>query len=115
MQTRRIIRADGTEESLPRPVSTKDIARMIGAGPKGLDIVNLLQFGFPLWVMCVDGSGHETKMVDHGGGHFELVSIGHTKPVNEKATAIYRMKAPHSAHVIVGDVAIIPDDDYAES
>ena len=36
------------------------------------------------------------------------------KPINEKATALYHANCrPGTTHQIVGDVVIVPDEDYA--
>jgi hypothetical protein len=92
--TRRVIRTDGTETMLDRPVSFDEICSLIGA--VGLDTVALRHLGDPLQVMLVDDLGHV-----HG-----------RKPVNPKATALYHANCvPGTTHEIVGDVAIIFDDD----
>jgi hypothetical protein len=109
---RKLIRTDGTEEELHGPVSMADIEQMIGAA--GIDTVNLRHMGHPLHVMVVDDNGYETVHVDHGDGHHELKPVRARKPVNEKATNLYWANCkPGTTHQIVGDVVIVPDDDFA--
>lgn len=66
-------------------------------------------------VMIVDDNGYETKTVDHGNGHIELVPISARKPVNQAATELYWLRCrPGTTHQIVGDVAIVNDEDFAD-
>ena len=92
--TRRVIRTDGTETLLDQPVSCDEVCSLIDAA--GLDTVALRHLGDPLQVMLVDDLGH----------------VEARKPVNPKATALYHANCvPGTTHEIVGDVAIIFDDD----
>lgn len=94
MKQRRVIRADGTETVLDRPVSIPGICRLIDAAM--LDTVRLRHLGAPAWVMLVDDTG----MIDG-------------RPVNEKATALYHANCrPGTAHQIHGDVVVVPDSDF---
>lgn len=95
MTTRKLIRTDGTEEDLIGPHALADIMQMIGADT--LDTVALRHLGSPLHVMVVDDDGHAWDL-----------------PVNAKATALYHANCvPGTTHTIRGDVAIMPDGDYA--
>lgn len=108
---RKIIRVDGTEESLDGPVTVTRIRELIGA--TSIDTVNLRHMGTPLHVMCVDDHGHVTQPVQEGVT-LHLRSIGHRKPVNQKATELYWANCrPGTTHQIVGDVVIVPDEDFA--
>ncbi len=108
--TRKIIRTDGTETPLDRPYTTSELANMIGA--RLFDSVVMRHMGEPMHVMLVDDAGHNTMVVETPG-HIEVISTGHRKPVNEKATALYHLNCrPGTTHKIVGDVAIVPDADF---
>lgn len=108
---RLVLRTDGSIEPLAERTSLEDIRKLINAG--GLDTVTLHHWGHPLHVMLVDDLGYETKMVDHGGGQFEMVTTKALKPVNQKATGLYWANCrPGTTHQIVGDVAIVPDEDF---
>lgn len=108
---RQVIRCDGTVEELPAPVSNADICRLIGAAT--LDTVNLRHMGRPLHVMCVDDNGYETKAVERDGVTY-MVPQRARKPVNAKATALYHANClPGTTHQIVGDVVVVPDEDFA--
>lgn len=94
-RSRRLIRADGSEEQLPEPITNSRIATMIGAG--ALSCVNLRHMGPPLITMLVDDNSHEKQL-----------------PVNETATALYHANCwPGTTQVIRGDVVVCPDDDFA--
>lgn len=109
---RRIIRCDGSIEELPAPLGLRELARLIGADT--LDTVNLRHMGDPLHVMLVDDHGYETEVVDHGGGHIELKPVRARKPLNPEATRLYLANCtPDTEHQVVGDVAIVPDEDSA--
>ena len=113
--TRRVIRVDGTIEDLPKPVSMRAIENLIDA--TSLDTVNLRHLGAPLWVMVVDDLGHivEAHESTAGGVHrTEMRSVGHRKPINRIATELYHANCrPGTTHEIVGDVAIVMDEDFA--
>ncbi len=94
--TRKLLRADGTEEMLTGPHSIQDVQAMIGADT--IDTVLLRSWGDPLHVMLVDDTG---------------MIAG--RPVNARATALYHAQCrPGVTHQIHGDVVIVPDGDYAE-
>jgi hypothetical protein len=107
----RILRTDGCEEThdLPSDDDTMTrVATLIGA--QVLDIVNLRDGR----VMAVDDGGYEITVVDHGGGHFENKPVRALKPVNAIATTLYLATCrPGVTHQIVGDVAIMNDEDFA--
>ena len=95
--SRIVLRADGTWENLPRPVSIQEIEALIGATV--LDSVNLTFDGDRRveLVMCLDDLGH----------HKDL-------PFNDEATDPYRARClPGTTHRIRGDVVIVPDSDFA--
>jgi len=89
--TRKVLRANGTEIPLPGPVSTAEIAAMLGA-----ELLDSVVLADRLHVMLVDDAGHIKGL-----------------PVNRFATMLYRQRArPGATHVIRGDVVIVPDSDY---
>ncbi|GAP37344.1 hypothetical protein ABXN37_19660 [Piscinibacter sakaiensis] len=109
---RRLIRADGTSQDLPQPISIAEINRLIGA--QVTDTVNLRHLGQPLHVMVVDDLGYETEQVEPIPGQIELRPIRARKPVNEEATRLYLANCrPGTTHQIVGDVVVVPDEDFA--
>lgn len=88
---RKVIRADGREESLDGPVSMTDIHRLIGAD--GCDTVTLAD---RIHVMVIDDLGAYSHL-----------------PLNDKATALYHAVCrPGTGWPIFGDVVIVPDSDY---
>lgn len=89
----RVIRTDGNEMMLTTKPTIVAIQRAIHAD--GLDSVTLSSDRTQI-MMCDD-----TGMVDG-------------KPVNPKATALYRsICKPGTLHSIHGDVAIVNDEDFA--
>lgn len=109
--TRKIIRTDGTETVLDRPHTTAELAKLLDV--QLFDTVVMRHMGEPMHVMLVDDHGHHTMVVETPG-HVQVVSTGHRKPVNEKATELYLKNCrPGTVHKIVGDVAIVPDEDFA--
>lgn len=91
----------------------RDIAMLIGA--VYLDSVNLRDGR----MMLVDDLGYKTEAVEHGAGdgfafRTELKPVKARKPVNAKATALYhKVCVPGTTHQIVGDVAIVLDEDLS--
>jgi hypothetical protein len=109
--TRRLLRTDGTSEDLPAPVTIKQIEKLIGA--RCIDCVNLRHMGDPRHVMCVDDAGYEVEAVEDGNVT-TLVPVRPLKPINLEATRLYHLNcAPGTTHAIVGDVVILPDEDFA--
>jgi hypothetical protein len=107
---RRLIKADGTEQDLPAPVSMREIAALIGADT--MDTVVMRHMGMPLHVMVVDDAGWETAVVKVGE-FTRLEPIRPLKPINAKATELYlRNCRPGTTHQIAGDVVVVPDEDY---
>lgn len=110
-----VMRADGREEQheVSRQTAMVEIARLIGAGARGLDVVNLRDGR----VMLVDAHGYETEpeTIDRGG--MAVVRVKPTVarlPVNAKATELYHSVCqPGTTHQIVGDVVIAFDEDFA--
>lgn len=106
-----VIRTDGTVErhELGRGRGLlQSIYALIGCDC--IDTVNLRDGR----VMLVDDNGYDTKFVDHGGGRFEVVATRARKPVNPAATRLYRaICRPGTTHQIVGDVAIVLDEEFA--
>ena len=110
---RRIIRADGTEQDLPGPLPYRELAKMIDA--RACDTVALRHLGQPLHVMLVDDYGYETETITLRPGLIEQRPVRALKPVNVKATALYHAECvPGTTHQIVGDVVVVPDDDFAD-
>jgi hypothetical protein len=89
---RKIIRTDGTETDLETRQSIDQIEKLISADT--LDTVTLRD---RVHVMLVDDQGHQKQL-----------------PPNQKATDHYweRCGGPND-HYIVGDVVIVPDEDFA--
>lgn len=91
---RMLVRVDGSELPLPRPVGGEEICQLIGA--RILHSVALeSRDGRPVWVMVVD----DTAWLDG-------------RPLNERATELYRRARPGTPHRIYGDVVIAPDGDW---
>jgi len=108
---RLLIRTDGTTRQLPGPVSMAEVGKLIGADC--IDCVNLRHMGEPRHVMCVDDNGYETESTT-AGNVTTLVPVRALKPVNRHATSLYWLNcAPGTTHAIVGDVLILPDEDFA--
>lgn len=111
-----ILRTDGREEShtTTRADVWKAIEHLIGAS--ALDGVNLRDGR----VMFVDDAGYDVELVEHPprDGYDVVVERKATrprKPVNPQATALYHaICKPDVTHAIVGDVAIVRDDDFAD-
>ena len=109
--TRQLIRTDGTTIDLPAPVSMQRMHELIGAAT--LDTVSLHHMGEPLHVMLVDDNGYETVTIEHDG-YTEMRPIRARKPINIEATRLYHLNClPGTTHQIVGDVVIVPDEDFA--
>jgi hypothetical protein len=109
---RRLIRTDGTTLELERGLSWKTIHELLGT--ESVDTVPLHHLGQPLHVMIVDDNGYETKTVRHHPGHFEVLPVRACKPVNVEATRLYHANCrPGTTHQIVGDVLVMPDEDFA--
>jgi hypothetical protein len=90
--TYKIIRTDGTEMMHTGKPTIREITQLIGC--KGLDTVTIDRK--KRTVMFVDDTG----MIDG-------------KPVNAKATALYRAVCkPGTVHSIHGDVVIVNDGDF---
>lgn len=110
--TRRIIRTDGTTQELPEPLPVAKLLERIGAGTG--DTVCLPHMGEPLHVMLVDDNGYEIKVIEKENAT-HLVPTKARKPVNAEATRLYHLNCrPGTTHQIVGDVAIVPDDDFGD-
>jgi hypothetical protein len=89
--TYRVLRVDGTEETIPRKPTIQDIERTIGS--TWLDTVDLRRNNV---VMLVDDNGHADG-----------------KPINPKATELYHAVCkPGTTWPIVGDVALVNDEDF---
>lgn len=108
---RRLIRTDGTVVDLVNPVPSSKIGELIGAAVT--DTVTLWHMGEPLHVMVVDDLGYETKAITDENATL-LVPMRARKPVNAEATRLYHENCqPGTTHQIVGDVLVVPDQDYA--
>lgn len=95
LEMRKLIRADGSTMALPKRQSMEWLRQLIGADT--LDTVNLRHLGRPTHVMLVDDNGHAKG-----------------RPVNAEATRLYLANCrPGTVHEIVGDVVIVPDEDFA--
>ncbi len=92
---RQVIRYTGEMIDLLTPETTQVLRKRINA--ETLDTVALRHMGNPLHVMLIDDSGYEKGL-----------------PVNGEATRLYHLNCkPGTTHQILGDVVIIPDEDFA--
>jgi hypothetical protein len=109
---RQLIRTDGTVEEIPAPLAMSEYRKLIGA--ETLDTVSLRHLGRPLHVMLVDDHGYDVREVEVAPNHFERQPARARKPINDKATALYWANChPGTTHKIVGDVVVVPDEDFA--
>lgn len=110
-----IIRTDGRDEllELPKLRVFAQLEKLLDAA--SLDGVNLRDGR----VMFVDDNGYECETIEHPATEtcpftLEVRPIRARKPLNEKATALYHsVCVPGTTHRIVGDVAIVRDEDFA--
>lgn len=110
MSLRYILRCNGTREELDGPKSMRQLEQLIGA--QTFDCVNLRNADGQ--VMLVDDNGYETTLVELGVGRLLMKPVRALKPVNAEATKLYHsVCAPGTTHQIVGDVAVVPDEDFA--
>lgn len=104
-----ILRANGERET--RRYGTRNLLSSIkdDIGCQTVDTVNLRDGR----VMLVGDDGYETEIVVHPDGA-ELRPTKARKPVNAAATKLYwAVCVPGTTHKIVGDVAIVKDEDFA--
>jgi hypothetical protein len=117
-----VIRTDGSEEEhvLPAAEYWKWITSLIGAAV--VDTVSIYRhkaacerFRMRMPVMVIDDHGYDVEVVQHARAHvveIENRPVRALKPVNPKATALYHaICRPGTTHEIVGDVAILDDED----
>ena len=116
LTTIEIIRTDGRREhhDVGKNIAIEWSRRMSGAD--ALDSVNLRDGR----VMMLDDHGYEVETVDMGiegdppRRRFVQRCVRALKPVNQKATELYwSVCKPGTTHQIVGDVAIVVDEDLA--
>lgn len=89
---RRVIRANGTEESIPNPVTIMEAMALINADC--VDVVNLLDG----WTMIVDDAGAAKNLTP-----------------NKTATALYHFVCkPGTTWEIRGDVVIVLDAEFGD-
>lgn len=105
-----LIRTTGHVSFIDVP-KAEGLAGAIGA--ESVDVVTLTlrgpaQAGL---IMIYDEDGWDYAISEIGPGHFKSVPSTPRRPVNFKATALYREIAPTSVHQIVGDVLIMHDGD----
>jgi hypothetical protein len=103
-----VIRTNGDEEKheVPRSGVWPAIKKLLGC--QIVDRVNLRDGR----VMIVDDEGWETETIERDGG-IEVRPTKPRRPLNDKATAIYRSVTRPNDHQIAGDVAIVVDADFA--
>lgn len=103
-----VIRTNGAEEhhEVRKAFAIREICALIGC--ETADTVNLRDGR----VMLVDDDGWECDVVRRENG-VELVPVHARKPINAKATELYRSVTIPNDHQIVGDVAIVRDEDFA--
>lgn len=106
-----VIRTTGAREQheIPRSRPLDSIYKLIGCDT--VDTVNLRDGR----VMLVDDNGYEPgPVIEHAPGRFEMVPGPARKPFNPGATKLYHSVCrPGTTHQIVGDVAIVRDEDFA--
>lgn len=116
-----VIRTDGTHEThtVTQKTALQEIYLLIGC--RTIDTVTLPNG----MVMLVDDDGYEVEVVDHGtqpdprfDGRptrvFERKCVHAKKPVNHEATQLYWARCrPGTTHQIVGDVAVVRDEDFS--
>lgn len=104
-----IIRTDGTITEIPKSTNAQ-LHELCGCDL--FDTVNLRnRLG---QVMLVDDAGYEAEMVKIEPGYFVMQPKRALKPVNAIATELYlTVCVPGTTHQIVGDVAVVPDEDFA--
>lgn len=104
-----VIRTDGTITEIPKSTNAELHALL---GCELFDSVNLRnRLG---QVMLVDDEGYESRMVQVEPGLFVMQPVRALKPVNAIATELYlTVCVPGTTHQILGDVAVVPDEDFA--
>jgi hypothetical protein len=102
-----IIRATGAEETHEVPRGSIGAVRAL-LGCEFLDTVNLGDGR----VMLVDDEGWNTEVIQTAE-RIEVRPTTPRKPINDRATAIYRSVTLPNHHRIAGDVAIVRDEDFA--
>jgi len=104
-----VIKTDGATSvhEITRSTAVREIQKLIGCDC--CDTVNLRDGR----VMFVDDRGHESR-AETRGNVTTLVPVRPRKPVNPEATRLYHaICKPGTTHQIVGDVAIVLDEDFA--
>jgi len=105
-----VIRTDGRREHhvIERTQPLDSIYKLIDCDT--VDVVNLRDGR----VMLVDDNGYEPgPLVTQAPGRFALMPGPARKPVNPDATTLYHGVCVHgTTHQIVGDVAIVRDEDF---
>lgn len=115
---RRVIRADGRVEQLPKPLSMEEILKVLNTDT--VDSVNLRHMGSPLMVMVVIDKAWDCISTTEEGSVAGMPAKVETRvplapkfPINEKATELYLANCrPGTTHRIAGDVVICPDSDF---
>lgn len=108
---RRLYRTDGTTQDFDKPMTMTECRAAIGA--ETIDTVILRHLGYPTQVMLVNDAGYDTRVVENGN-HTELVPVRARLPLNQEATRLYLLNCrPNTDHQIVGDVIVVPDEDFA--
>lgn len=88
---RKVIRATGLEEPISIKMSMASLRKLVAA-----DLFDTVLLADRVHVMLVDDQGYSKEL-----------------PVNEKATALYLERCyPGTTHQILGDVIVVPDDDF---
>ena len=106
------------------------VAELIGAAT--IDTVNIFKapqnrgmYGMRMPVMVIDDHGYDVEVISHGPGKMEIGGVEidaafreerrptrALKPENARATELYHsICKPGTDHKIVGDVAIIDDEE----
>jgi hypothetical protein len=110
-----ILRCNGNHETFKLSRNWSDqIRKLINA--KALDFVSIGRGSGSDLIMAVDDFGYETEAIDHGiidgTAVTELRPVKALKPINPEATKLYHQVCkPNTTHQIVGDVAILHDND----
>jgi len=107
-----VISTEGEDVVFRTPPTIRNIETLIGA--KTLEFIRIGKADGSDLVMAIDDRGYESTMVEVGDGRYKLQPVRALKPVNQRATELYHAICnPGTTHQIVGDVAIVHDEDFA--
>jgi hypothetical protein len=107
-----VIRVDGTEETIKQKPTLGSIGRALRFDT--FDFVRIGKADGSDLIMAIDDNGYVTQTIERSPRSFEIIPVRPRKPPNPKATALYHsICKPGTDHQIVGDVAIMHDNEFA--